>query len=496
MAAPEWLAVPPEEAIRRFRAKGYHVGFDWRDTDAAHHLRSFTVAKAMRLDILHDIREAVDAAIAEGATFREFRARLEPTLVRKGWWGRREVLDPVTGETRLVQLGSPRRLRIIFDTNLRMAGARGRWERIERTKSSLPYLRYVAVQDARTRPEHMRWHNTVLPVDHEFWRTHAPPNGWRCRCQVVALSERDLERSGLSVSPDPVVASRDWTNRRTGDTTRVPEGIDPGFAHNPGLLDPGVEGQAFLEAAATSMGMPDAASGASRWMAAGREARRRIDAEAGGDPLDPGYPVRFRAALKRRLRGERGAGTVAPDLMEPPDGSPDALAVASVAAAARELPASWVRAGNGRGAIRVFRMEQGRGGSYDRAARVIETDGTSSNSLHEYVHHLQQAMPDVQAAVAAEHRRRTTRLDGTRMPAGLMREYLDDPYVRGRDDDYALAYAGRDYLEPDGDALEVWTTHLQALLHDLWGEEQLPDMLRRDPAMLDMMLGLLLGYDP
>ena len=70
------------------------------------------------------------------------------------------------------------------------------------------------------------------------------------------------------------------------------------------------------------------------------------------------------------------------------------------------------------------------------------------------------------------------------------------PDVQGRDDDYALAYAGRDYLRPDGGATEVWTTHMQALLHDLWGKELLPRMLRDDPAMVDMMLGLLLGYDP
>lgn len=185
MAAPEWLPVPPAEAITRFRAKGHHVGFDWRDTDAAYHLRSFTVAKAMRLDILHDIREAVDAALAEGITFERFRSRLEPTLVRKGWWGRREMVDPLTGERRLVQLGSPRRLRTIFDTNLRFALARGRWERFERTRGRLPYLRYVAVRDARTRPEHLAWHDTVLPVGHDFWRTHAPPNGWNCRCTLV-----------------------------------------------------------------------------------------------------------------------------------------------------------------------------------------------------------------------------------------------------------------------------------------------------------------------
>ena len=92
-ASPEFLRVPPAEAVAAFCAKGLHVGFDWRDTDAALHARSFTVVKA----------------IAEGVTFEAFQERLEPTLHKKGWLGRQAMTDPVTGETRLVQLGSPRR---------------------------------------------------------------------------------------------------------------------------------------------------------------------------------------------------------------------------------------------------------------------------------------------------------------------------------------------------------------------------------------------------
>ena len=43
-------------------------------------------------------------------------------------------------------------------------------------------LRYVAVLDARTRPEHRAWHGLILPIDHPLWDTHYPPNGWGCRC--------------------------------------------------------------------------------------------------------------------------------------------------------------------------------------------------------------------------------------------------------------------------------------------------------------------------
>ena len=123
-----------------------------------------------------------------------------------------------------------------------MAYAKGRWERIERVAERRPWLRYVAVQDARTRPEHMAWHGTVLPVDHPFWRSHYPPNGWRCRCTVEQLSDHDLELDGFTPSDGPPPGSertRRWTNKRTGKTVQVPVGIDPGFGHNVGRIDLG-----------------------------------------------------------------------------------------------------------------------------------------------------------------------------------------------------------------------------------------------------------------
>ncbi|MDE0029390.1 MAG: phage minor head protein [Deltaproteobacteria bacterium] len=241
MAVPEILNVPPVEAIEHFEAKGYHIGFDWRDTEAANHIRSFTVAKAMETDILVEIRGAVDAAVRDGETFEDFRNRLEPFLHSKGWWGRKPMVDP-QDPPRLVQLGSARRLRTIFETNLRMSYAHGRWQRIQRVKDTRPYLRYVSVLDGRTRPQHRAWHGTVLPVDHPFWETHYPPNGWGCRCLVMQLSSDDLERYGFQVSQGPPAGSletRPWYNKRTETTVQVPRGIDPGFQHNVGRHMPG-----------------------------------------------------------------------------------------------------------------------------------------------------------------------------------------------------------------------------------------------------------------
>lgn len=251
------INVPPAEAIRFFRDKGFEIGFNWQDVFQEEHATRFTVAKVMRLDILADIRAELDRALAEGRTFRQFQQDLTPILQAKGWWGVQQVTDPATGRLVDAQLGSPRRLRIIFDTNMRSARAAGRWEKIQRLKDRRPFLRYSAVLDRRTRPLHRSWHGTILPVDHEWWNTHFPPNGWNCRCIAIQMSQFELDQQGLSVTAVPPLNARPFTNRRTGEIVNVPRGIDPGFAFNIGQAHMAGVGRAATAAVVKTATDPD-----------------------------------------------------------------------------------------------------------------------------------------------------------------------------------------------------------------------------------------------
>jgi SPP1 gp7 family putative phage head morphogenesis protein len=226
----------PEQAISYFRAKGLRPTFAWQDMLGEEHAISFTVAKMMDTDMLADVHESLAQALEQGTPFREWADTITQTLQAKGWWGRQEVIDPLTGQPIVAQLGSASRLRTIFRANLAGAYAAGSWQQIQEQADGAPFLLYDAVDDYRTRPEHAAWDGRVYPVGDTFWRDHYPPNGWNCRCSVIQLSDDEVESLGLQVSADAPRGSYQWENPRTGKVERIPDGLDPGFDYNAGVV--------------------------------------------------------------------------------------------------------------------------------------------------------------------------------------------------------------------------------------------------------------------
>lgn len=234
MTKADFGPMPPEKAVKWFKSKGYALGFDWRDIWQEEHAVAFTVAKAASIDLLQDIRSEVEKALVSGETFESFKQNLKPKLVERGWWGRANMQDPLTGEVKEVQLGSTRRLKTIYRTNIDMAYAAGRWEEIEATRKTHPYLRYRCSMLETSRESHKSWDGIVLPVDDPWWDSHYPPCAWNCKCWVEQVLKSDVDKGRVKVSPRPKTNYVAYKNKRTGQTIAVPEGISPGFDYNVG----------------------------------------------------------------------------------------------------------------------------------------------------------------------------------------------------------------------------------------------------------------------
>ncbi len=225
---------PPPEASRFLRNKGLRPAFGFEDVEPEEHAVAFSVAKVMELDLLDAMKGEIQKALDDGLSFDAFKAswRANPKLA--DWWGKREMVDPLTGEAISAQLGSPRRLRTIYNANIRSARAAGQWERIQRTKGAFPYLEYRTGPSEHHRPAHLAKAGLILPVESPFWDEWMPPNGWGCKCWVRQITKAEAARRG--VSDEPEVPNRVVKNDRTGELRIVPTGIDPGWQSNPGKL--------------------------------------------------------------------------------------------------------------------------------------------------------------------------------------------------------------------------------------------------------------------
>jgi len=242
VANPNHPAGPaPREAISYLRRKGVRTGFSYQDVWAQEHGMAFTVAKMTNLSLLADVQRSLVRAQQDGTPFEQWRKELSATLVKRGWWGEKDVFDPKTGKTVKAQLGNSRRLETIWRVNMGQASQAGVWERGQRSTSH-PYVIYLVGPSKTHREQHLAWNGTLLPKDDPFWAAANPRNGWGCKCYTRFVSRAQYRRytaqgvpgGGKVRTQRPKLQQEIYHNDRTGKTHVGYQGIDPGFEYNPG----------------------------------------------------------------------------------------------------------------------------------------------------------------------------------------------------------------------------------------------------------------------
>ncbi len=198
----------------------------WADIPPQAHSRAFMVTGGMKEAMLKDFQGSIIKAIESGTGLKEFRKDFDKIVARHGW-------DYKGGRNW--------RSKVIFETNIGQAQAAGGWKQIQENKKFRPYVRYVAVMDNRTRPRHQDLHGIVRYVDDPFWDIYAPKNGWRCRCELVSLSQVEMDMEGYKA--EPMATEEDMERLKEKRIVKTAEGykeahgykgISQGFEYNPG----------------------------------------------------------------------------------------------------------------------------------------------------------------------------------------------------------------------------------------------------------------------
>lgn len=190
MAEPDVFGRGFQPAIDFFRAKVNLPTRTWRDLRHGMHTRAFTVAGAMKADLLSDLRRELQRHFDEGLPYDDFKRRFKEITRAHNWQYN----------------GSPGwRSRVIWHTNVRVAASVGRYEQMrdEKIVGHMKWWMYDHTTINNPREQHKAWDGMVLRHDDPWWDVNWPPNGWGCNCRVIPMSDRMLKQRGITPTENP-----------------------------------------------------------------------------------------------------------------------------------------------------------------------------------------------------------------------------------------------------------------------------------------------------
>lgn len=150
-----------------------------------------TVSFLSSIEQIETVVKSVNQVLIDGGTFKDFKKLVEDN----------EII-----------LSEPY-LKNVFRTNIQTAYGHGRWQQQQRNKANRPYLMYVAINDSRVRPSHLALNRIIRHIDDPFWQTYYAPWDFMCRCTIVALTEEQALKYGITTDEDlPVIAENNgWS---------------------------------------------------------------------------------------------------------------------------------------------------------------------------------------------------------------------------------------------------------------------------------------------
>lgn len=206
--------VKPEAAIAFWQSRAALTREQARALEQGAGGRAFFVSGLTRQSMVQEVMDALGAALENGETFRDFQARMADLAAGQGW--------------------QADRLETVFRNNMATAYMAGRWAGAQAAIKTRPYAMYATAGDERVRPSHTILSGKIYPLDHPFWAANWPPNGHRCRCDAITMSERQVKRRGLTVETE-MPGDGMWTDPKTGMEYHVARpGADDGWRNNPG----------------------------------------------------------------------------------------------------------------------------------------------------------------------------------------------------------------------------------------------------------------------
>lgn len=212
--------LPFAEQIAYLKQKVRIPTESWQDIYGSVHDRAFVVAGATKAELLTDLHNAVIKAASEGMSLGQFSKAFDGIVSKHGW------ADLANDKEYRAW-----RAKTIYDTNLRMSHAAGRYNQMTRPDvlQAFPIWEYVHRTLENPRLLHKAWNGTLLYANDPWWSVHYPPQGFGCKCTVYARPASYADQ--VEDAPIDEYETVKWQ----GKDIRTPKGVQAGFSYVPNV---------------------------------------------------------------------------------------------------------------------------------------------------------------------------------------------------------------------------------------------------------------------
>lgn len=186
---------PWPEVVDEFRSRGAVTRDAWDEMTRKEREEAFTVAYQSSHELVRKIQDVVAQGLKDGESTAAIRFRVQ-----------------VAGDGIAADHAET-----VYRNAVQSAYARGRYTHMAQPHvvAARPWWQTRAVDDRRTRATHAAVDGWVMRADDPGWQATAAPYGHRCRCRLVARSDRWVQKNGPTIhtGPLPKLPDPGWTNK-------------------------------------------------------------------------------------------------------------------------------------------------------------------------------------------------------------------------------------------------------------------------------------------
>jgi len=141
---------------------------------------TFSIQRIERIEIINTLHESLIATIKSAESFEDWQEKLPKIFDSYG-------ITPLKNH----------HLETVYRTNIASTYNDASWDQYL-DDDNTEAIQFVAIPDARVRPEHLAYDGYIAAKTDPIWNTISPPLDYNCRCGTIPISRQRIAREKIT----------------------------------------------------------------------------------------------------------------------------------------------------------------------------------------------------------------------------------------------------------------------------------------------------------